>query len=99
MSDKKLYKNNWIQKDSKLAKNLSILNKANLVGILYSCIALGIVVPLVNKHMTESKRKKKALNVQPEQQLQKLEMNNVKQQKTQKIITNFLLAHNVSSEN
>lgn len=91
LSLKELYKNNWIQKDGTLAKKLSTLNKANFVGILYSCIALGIVVPLINKYMTEAKKKKSKdtmAQIQPLQQLNPV--NNAEHEKAQKIITDFL---------
>ncbi len=66
---KELYKNNWIQNGGTIAEKLGILNKAKLIGILYSCIALGIIVPLINKYMTQAKKKKENAQINPEQQV------------------------------
>jgi len=96
---KELYKNNWIQKDSALAKKLSVLNKANFVGILYSCIALGIIVPLINKYMTEAKKKKTEASMPQEQPLQQINpVNDIEHEKAQKIISDFLSGQVISAQ-
>ena len=54
-SIRELYSKNWIKPGTKIAEKISILNKARLLAIVYACIALGIVVPLINKYMTNRK--------------------------------------------
>ena len=88
---KELYKNDWIKPNGEIAKKLGVLNKAKLIGMLYACIALGIIVPLINKHMTQRKNK---TQIQQENLANdtasktSFDMENI--EKTQKIINNFL---------
>jgi len=98
LSLKDLYKNNWIQNNGTVANKLSVLNKANLLGILYACVALGIVVPLINKHVTEYKNRKankdnaQVSNNTTEQIQQNLTktVNPEEKAKAKEIIANFL---------
>ncbi len=46
---KDLYSSGLIIQGSSIDKKLKILNSAKLIGLLYSGIALGILVPLINK--------------------------------------------------
>ncbi len=56
---KELYSSGLIKQGSDIDKKLKVLNSAKLIGLLYSGIALGILVPLINKKMTEYNYKKK----------------------------------------
>ena len=91
---KEIYKNGKINGD--IAKKLGILNKAKLLGMLYACIALGIIVPLINKHMTQSKNKKQMQqeNLTDENNFIKNASVIEKSEKTQKIINDFLNNYN-----
>ncbi|MDD3593619.1 MAG: hypothetical protein PHX18_03220 [Candidatus Gastranaerophilales bacterium] len=69
---KQLFKNNWIKPEGEIAKRLSVTNTSKLIGLLYSCIALGIAVPLINKWITNRKTAAKSAvtiaEVQPSQE-------------------------------
>lgn len=86
---KELHKSNWIQKGSKLADKLSVLNKARILAIGYACVVLGIIIPLVNKYTTKLKEKNRQ---QEEPTMLKLDNLNIPPEnpQAQKIIDNFL---------
>ena len=87
---RELYKNNWIQKNSAIAEKLTILNKAKLLAIGYACVVLGIVIPLVNKYMTNRKaRKLEQSKAQDTLTISKKEQAPLNE-KAQEIISNFL---------
>ncbi|MCR4880685.1 MAG: hypothetical protein K6A44_01855 [bacterium] len=90
-SIRELYKHNWIQKGSDVAKKLAILDRAKLLAIGYACVVLGIIIPVVNKYMTQWKTKKlanqKTQNV-PSQQLPVMEKK--ADSKAQTIIHDYL---------
>ena len=87
---KELYSSGLIKQGSSVDKKLKVLNSAKLIGLLYSGIALGILVPLINKKMTEHNYKKKiqidnfGKNVQNNKPLDETEL------KKAEIIKNFL---------
>ena len=90
---KELYSSGLIKQGSDIDKKLKVLNSAKLIGLLYSGIALGILVPLINKKMTEYNYKKKmqknnfgqnAVNDQEKQTINPIET------KKAEIINNFL---------
>ena len=85
-----LYKNNWIQKNSTVAEKLAVLNKAKLLAIGYACVVLGIVIPLVNKYMTNRKAKKETQNTSLAQKTLNLTTPSLTVEKTPKIFSNFL---------
>jgi len=87
---RELYDKGWIKQDGEIAKKLSTLNKAKVIGILYSCVALGIVIPLINKYMTERKHKKQSNSFADKPV--KTQDNNPENSniKTQQIISDFL---------
>ena len=88
-SIKELYNSNWIQPGTEVARKLSILNKARLLAIGYACVALGIVVPLINKYITNKKSKN-------ENALKEINQNDAPKQpvqndeKSKQIINDFL---------
>ena len=88
-----LHKLNWIPKDSKIAEKLSILNKAKLLGIGYACVVLGIIIPLINKHMTN----RKAMKLNQQENNKKIENADINLQstnpKTKEIIDKYLKKH------
>ena len=100
LSLKEIYKNGWIRPDGSISSKLGILNKAKLIGMLYACIALGIIVPLINKHMTEGKKdknliKKQIPNQKPELQHQQLPNKANETSKAQQIINEFFSKQNI----
>ena len=84
-----LHKLNWIPKDSKIAEQLSVLNKAKLLGIGYSCVVLGIIIPLINKHMTNRKAKKLAEQKNTPEPVKDIQIPPINE-KAQEIINNYL---------
>lgn len=97
---KELYSNSWIKSSGDIAKKLSILNKAKLLGMGYACVALGIIVPLINKYMTEAKKHKIETkdtsvdnNLLTNTNSSEFDLN---EQKTQKIIFDFLHKTNIA---
>jgi len=94
---KELYHNNWIQPNGTIAKKLAVLNKAKLLGMGYACVALGIIVPLINKYMTEGRKNKIEIETtkQPEMVLPDTRPSE-EQEKIQQIITDYLHRQNIA---
>lgn len=84
---KDLYSSGLITQGSSIDKKLKVLNSAKLIGLLYSCIALGILVPIINKKMTEHRYKK---NKQNNTFSGSAPVNTPEELKKREIIVNFL---------